>query len=98
MIEALKKAKQDNESEPGKAGEGKSGKPADPKLLEMVQELKMIRALQKRVNDRTTTYGKRFDGQEQAADPQMVRELRILADRQLRIQEIVVRSANGDNK
>lgn len=98
MIEALKKAREDNQSEPGKDGKpGKSGKPADPKLLELVQELKMVRALQKRVNDRTDFYGKRFPG-EQAADPQVVRELRSLADRQQRIQEIVSRIAKGDNK
>jgi hypothetical protein len=99
MIDALKKAQEKPEPDDGKPGKpGKSGKPPDPKLLELVQELKMIRALQKRVNDRTTTFGKRFDGQEQAADPQIVRELRILADRQERIREIVRRIANGDNK
>jgi hypothetical protein len=98
MIKALEKARQDNQSDPGKGGPpGKSGKPADPKLLELIQELKMVRSLQKRVNDRTEVYGKRYPG-EQAADPQIVRELRSLADRQQRIQEIVRRIANGDNK
>jgi hypothetical protein len=96
MIDALKKARDDNQSSPGKPGQ--AGKPADPKLLELLQELKMVRSLQKRVNDRTTMYGKRFDGKEQAADPQDVRELRSLADRQMRIQEIVRRIAIGDNK
>jgi hypothetical protein len=57
----------------------------------------MVRALQKRVNDRTEFYGKRFPG-EQAADPQVVRDLRALADRQQRIQDIVSRIAKGDNK
>ncbi len=100
MIEALKKARDDNQQDPGKDKDGKpgkSGKPADPKLLELIQELKMVRALQKRVNDRTELYGKRFPG-EQAADPQVVRELRSLADRQQRIQDIVSRIAKGDNK
>ena len=98
MIAALKKAQEDNKSDskPGKPGQ--AGKPADPKLLELIQELKMVRSLQKRVNDRTTMYGKRFDGQEQASDPQVVRELHNLSERQLRIQEIVRRIANGDNK
>jgi hypothetical protein len=99
MIKALKKARDDNQSDPGKGDgkPGKSGKPADPKLLELVQELKMVRSLQKRLNDRTELYGKRYPG-EQAADPTIVRELRSLADRQMRIQEIVRRIANGDNK
>ncbi len=99
MIDALKKAQEDNksgDSKPGKAG--KSGKPGDQKLLELIQELKMVRALQKRVNDRTVDYAKRFPNQEQTADPQIVRELRILAERQQRIQQIVERIAKGDNK
>jgi hypothetical protein len=98
MIDALKKAQEKQDPDAGKSGKsGKSGPPPDPKLLELVQELKMIRALQKRVNDRTTVFGKKIEG-EQAADQQVVRELRILADRQQRIQEIVRRIANGDNK
>jgi hypothetical protein len=99
MIDALKKARDDNQdpsnSKPGKAG--KSGKPGDKKLVELLQELKMVRALQKRVNDRTTDYGKRFPG-EQAQDDQVVRELRSLAERQLRIQRIVEDIAKGANK
>jgi hypothetical protein len=57
----------------------------------------MVRSLQKRVNDRTDLYGKRYQG-EQTSDPQIIRELRSLGDRQQRIQEIVRRIANGDNK
>jgi hypothetical protein len=67
-------------------------------LLELIQELKMVRSLQKRVNDRTTIFGKRFPGQEQTNDVQIVRDLRSLADRQMRIQEIVSRISKGDNK
>jgi len=100
MIDALKKARDDNQdpgnSKPGKGG--KAGQPGDKKLLELLQEIKMVRSLQKRVNDRTIDYAKRFPGQEQAADPQVVRELRSLAERQLRIQEIVANIAKGANK
>ncbi len=99
MIDALKKARQDNASDPPKPGEpGKSGPPGDQKLLELLQELKMVRSLQKRVNDRTNTYGKLFPNEEQARDPQIVRELRSLSERQQRIQDIVSRIAKGDNK
>ncbi|MSU76989.1 MAG: hypothetical protein EXS16_02725 [Gemmataceae bacterium] len=100
MIDALKKAQEDNKSDskPGKSGKaGKQGQ-GDKKLLELIQELKMVRSLQKRVNDRTVGYAKRFPGQEQTRDPQTVTELRNLAERQLRIQEIVSRIAKGDNK
>jgi hypothetical protein len=96
MIEALKKARQEN-SDPNKSPPGKAGKPGDQKLLELIQELKMVRSLQKRVNDRTTKYGERYPG-EQANDPQVVRDLRQLAERQMRIQEIVSRISKGDNK
>jgi hypothetical protein len=98
MIEALKKAQDDNKSDSKPGKPGKAGKPGDQKLLELIQELKMVRALQKRVNDRTVDYAKRFPNQEQAADPQIVRDLRILAERQQRIQQIVERIAKGDNK
>jgi len=99
MIDALKKARQDNQDSQSKPGEpGKGGPPQDQKLLELIQELKMVRSLQKRVNDRTTTYGKRFPGQEQMNDVQVIRELRSLAERQLRIQEIVSRISKGENK
>ena len=81
------------DSKPGQPG--KSGQPGDKKLLELIQELKMVRSMQKRVNDRTTEWGKT---QEQANEPTVIRELRNLSDRQLRIQEIVRRIANGENK
>lgn len=99
MIDALKKAQEDNkDSKPGKSGKAGKGGQGDKKLLELIQELKMVRSLQKRVNDRTVDYAKRFPGQEQTRDPQTVTELRSLAERQLRIQEIVSRIAKGDNK
>jgi hypothetical protein len=99
MIDALKKARAENQPEPGKPGQpGKAGQPGDQKLLELLQELKMVRSLQKRVNDRTNTYGKLFPNEEQARDAQIVRELRSLSERQQRIQEIVSRIAKGDNK
>lgn len=99
MIEALKKAREENQeppdSKPGKGGKG--GKPGDQKLLELLQELKMVRSLQKRINDRTVDRGRQYQG-EQANDPQVVRELRALAERQLRIQEIVANIAKGAQK
>ena len=98
MIDALKKAREENQDpSESKPGQGKSGKPGDQKLLELLQELKMVRSLQARVNARTTDYAKRFPG-EQAADPQIVRELRSLGERQLRIQQIVADIAKGANK
>ena len=99
MIDALKKAREENQepqdSKPGKGGKG--GKPGDQKLLELLQELKMVRSLQKRINDRTLDRAKQYPG-EQANDPQVVRELRALGERQLRIQEIVANIMKGASK
>jgi hypothetical protein len=97
MIKALKDARDAN-ADSGKPGKsGPPGKQGDQPLLKLIQELKMVRSLQERVNKRTTDYGKRYPG-EQAAEPQVVRELRNLSERQRRIQEIVDKIARGDNK
>src|SRR5205823_273569 len=55
MIEALKKAKQDLEAKknPPKGNPGPPPPPQDQKLLDQIAELKMIRSMQLRVNDRT---------------------------------------------
>lgn len=99
MIEALKKAKQDLEnkkSNPPPPG----GPPPDNKLLELIQELKLIRSLQVRVNTRTTTYGRMYQAKEgeQTSDPNIRRELTNLSERQERIYEVTNRLAKGDNK
>lgn len=103
MVEALKKAREENKDKKdsdSKPGEGKSGGPQDQKLLDQIAELKMIRSMQVRVNTRTTTYGRMYverDG-EQARDANIRRELQNLGDRQERITEITTRIAKGDNK
>ncbi len=96
MIEALKKAQQVNKSN----SKGQAGQPppnADQKLLDKIAELKMIRSLQKRVNDRTRFYGRLFPN-EQALDPNIRQNLQQLAERQERIFEIMDRFAKGDGK
>mgnify|MGYP001587982647 CR=1 FL=1 len=99
MIEALKKAKADldkNKNSPPSSG----GPPPDQKLLELIQELKLIRSLQIRVNTRTTTYGRMYQAKEgeQTSDPGIRRELINLSERQERIFEVTNRLAKGDNK
>jgi len=96
MIEALQKAQKDlDKSKSGKPGE--SGPPPDQKLLEKIAELKMIRSLQKRINDRTEFYGRLFPN-EQALDPNLRQQLQQLGERQERIFEIMDRFAKGDGK
>ena len=95
MIEALKKKRQENQSKPGESGPPPP--PQDQKLLDKIAELKMIRSMQVRINGRTQTYGREYDG-EQASSPTIRRELHGLSDRQERLFEITNRMARGDNK
>ena len=99
MIEALKKKQDDmkDKKDPPKPGDPKAKEPQDQKLLDQIAELKMIRSMQVRVNTRTETYGKQYQG-EQAAEPTIRRELNGLAERQERIFDITNRIAKGDNK
>jgi hypothetical protein len=57
----------------------------------------MIKAMQLRVNARTTQWGKRYEGEE-ARDPAIVIELNDLGRRQLRIWNVTDNIAKGRNK
>jgi hypothetical protein len=103
MVDALKKAREENKDKKkkdDKSGKSKDGGPQDQKLLDQIAELKMIRSMQLRINARTTTYGRLYvekDG-EQARDPHIRGELRGLSQRQVRLTEVTSRIAKGDNK
>lgn len=88
MVEALKKA-EDNIVATGRPGPG--GKPPEkskePRLVEPISELKMVRAMQMRVNRRTSSYSDQYPG-EQAKAAEIKKELGNLADRQKRIADI----------
>ncbi len=62
MIEALKKAIKE-QSDKQKPQKGKPGQPQEPPLVDQLAELRMIRALQMRVNTRTARYSKLIDGE-----------------------------------
>jgi hypothetical protein len=112
MIEALKKARQDNQNKPSKPQSGSgSPPPQNQKLIEELQELKMIRNMQLRVNNRTITYGKEYPNQEQApaiekaTSPQEVekatmlnKELKGLADSQEKIADVTKNFYKEKNK
>ena len=74
MIAALEKAQKDmeNKSQPGQPGEG--GEQEMP-LVDTLAELKMIRALQMRVNHRTQRYAE-LTKTEQAEHPRTPRSAR----------------------
>ena len=86
IIEALKKAMKDLEDQqpPSPPMEGE---PAEMPLVDLLAELKMIRALQMRVNTRTERYSKLIDG-EQADNPDLLEQLRQLAERQQRVYRV----------
>lgn len=94
MLEALKKAQQELKQQG--AGAGGGGGPQDQKLLDEIAELKMLRNLQVNVNSRTKRYGK--GETEQVDDPQIKSELKDVANRQIKIEEMARDIATGKNK
>jgi hypothetical protein len=84
-IEALQQALEDlerNRTPPGQSPP--PGEPQDPPLVDMIEEVKMIRALQMRINRRTQRYAEMIDGSI-AGEPEMIEALRRLAERQERV-------------
>src|SRR5579884_1761729 len=106
MIEALKKAQSDKKGQ----GSGGGGMQQPDRLLDLLAELKMIRSMQKRVNERTEVYGKQYAG-EQAPPPEtgstpeereryerIQSELEDLSKRQLKISKVTHDLATGKNE
>ncbi len=97
MIEALQKAQEEMEEKEQKPGKPQEGQPQDPPLVDILAEIKMIRALQMRVNRRTDTYSKLIDG-EQAENPEIVELLKELGEREKRIVRVTRDLEMGRNK
>jgi hypothetical protein len=110
MIDALKKAQAENKKKGQQKPPGQSGPPPDPKLIDLLAELKMIRSMQKRVNARTELYGKQYAG-EQAPPPEKASnndererydriqgELKDLSKRQQKIGKVTHDIATGKNE
>ncbi len=96
MIEAIQRAIEEQEARRGQSPPPQ-GRPPDPPLVDTLAELKMIRALQMRVNQRTARYSKLVEGQ-QAKEPDLLDALRRLADYQSRIYEITRDLESGKNR
>ena len=86
MIEALQKAQEDMEAQQQQSQPSQS-QPQDPPLVDLLAEIKMIRALQMRVNTRTDRYSKLIEG-EQAERLELIEALKKLAEREQRIHEV----------
>jgi hypothetical protein len=93
VVAALKKQQQElkdkKDSPPPPAGQ-----PPPQALINMLAELKMLRSLQVRVNQRTISYGKEHPG-EQVDDATVQGDLRKLAERQVKIERATKDIATG---
>jgi hypothetical protein len=97
MKEALKKARQDLENQQNKPpSDSPPGKP-NQKLIDLLNELKLVKSLQEQVNKRTIGYAKQDPG-EQANDPLVQAELRQLSDRQKVLQDMIHKIATQANQ
>jgi hypothetical protein len=94
MIESLKKAQQNAQARKSQGGQSP---PLNQKFIDLLAELKMIRAMQVRVNTRTRVYGEKYTG-EQAADPDIQGELANLAQRQMKILDVTNNIYKGKNR
>lgn len=96
MIAALKKAIEEMNQRQQQA-QNREGEAQDPALVDMLSEVKMIRALQLRVNERTERYSKMIEG-EQAAAPELLDALNRLAERQAKIYQVTRDLEMGKNR
>jgi hypothetical protein len=96
-IAALDKAMKDLEKKKTPPGQAPpAGQPGDPPLVDKIAELKMIRALQMRINRRTERYGQIIEG-EQAETPELLDALAKLAERQQRVYQATSDLSQGRN-
>lgn len=95
MLEALKKAKQDLDQPPPPPPPGMPPPPQDPKknLIQLVEQLKLLKELQIQVNERTSAFGKRTMTP-QAQDPFIQEQLKQLSDRQETLKKMLQKVAD----
>ena len=98
MKEALKKAKQEMENKPSDPKPGDpNAKKKDQSLIDLLNELKLVRALQDQLNKRTIMHNQKDPG-EQAKDPIIQAELKQLAARQQVLQDMLHKIATQANQ
>ncbi|MBN2579680.1 MAG: hypothetical protein JXB10_11880 [Pirellulales bacterium] len=97
IINALKKAQKESANRNRPPRSSPSGNPADEPLVDTLAELRMIRALQMRVNRRTLRYGKLISG-EQAENADLIDALKRLAERERKIYRVTHDLQSGKNQ
>ena len=85
-LAAMQRALQELREQQARGGQGQGGEPGEQPLVAKIAELRMIRALQSRVNQRTKRYGALVQG-EMALDSDLREALDELAVRQQRIYQ-----------
>jgi ClpP class serine protease len=97
MIAALQKAQKEMESKAKPGQPPPSGESDEQPLVDTLAELRMIRALQMRVNLRTERYAKMTET-EQADRPDLLAGLKQLAEREQRIHKVTRDIVVGRNR
>lgn len=98
IIETMKKAQKEQENKGKRKPRPQQADPQqEPPLVDVLSELKMIRALQMRVNTRTERYSKMIEG-EQTENAELVEALKQLAERQERIHRVTRDLQMGKNQ
>jgi hypothetical protein len=96
-IAALEKAIKDLEKKRTPPGQQPAaGQPTEPPLVDKLSELKMIRALQMRINKRTQRFGEMIEG-EQAETADLIKALEDLSRRQQRVYKATADLEQGRN-
>ncbi|MDO4551238.1 MAG: hypothetical protein Q4C96_08320 [Planctomycetia bacterium] len=99
MIAAVEKALQDmnDEQQQQQKKQQQSMEEQDPALIDLLTEVKMIRSMQLRVNNRTERIGKMISG-EHTDKPDLLEILKGLSQQQARIRQITRDLATGKNE
>ena len=97
MIASLQKAQKDMEQKAKQGEPPPSGEQDEPPLVDTLAELRMIRALQMRVNVRTERYAQ-MTKTEQADKPDLLEALKRLAERESRIHQVTRDIVVGRNQ
>jgi len=97
MIDALQKEMEKSKNKDQQNQQQQNQQPQDPELVDKLAELKMLRTLQLRINNRTRRLGREVEG-EQAENAEVVDQLQDLAERQARVQKATYDISTGRNK
>lgn len=89
MLEAVKKQKKNLQSQPMPPMEGGPTPDQKKELIELVEQLKLLKELQLQVNDRTKRFGDKVKDGPQATDADLANDIRKLGERQKTIQQML---------